>query len=145
MASQPCAKCGEQVDEAKAFCPACGNAMFEERERTTKSSFDTMDSTVQLGQTMYNQMLSDMGLDISKSPNAKKSVTLQPAAPAPRPAKQQQQQPSPPQPGAADVTPKGSNRKLWVIAIVVGIALFFLALLVVAAAGVIFYMSGARN
>jgi hypothetical protein len=135
MALRPCGKCGEQVDEAKAFCPACGNAMVEERQRATKSDFEKMDSTVQLGQTMYNQMLSDMGLNISAAPNAKKSVTLEPAAaakPAPvTPAKQ------------SEVPPRKSNRRLWLIAIIVGAALLLLALIVVGAAGVMYYMSRA--
>ena len=69
MASKQCDKCGEMVDETKAFCPACGNALVEEERRQKASEYDKLDSTVQFGQTMYDQMLSDMGLNISKSPN----------------------------------------------------------------------------
>lgn len=61
-----CDECGESVDDAKAFCPECGNSLIDEEQRQVASSFEKLDSTVQLGQTMYNQMLSDMGLDISK-------------------------------------------------------------------------------
>lgn len=82
------------VNEAKAFCPGCGHAFVEEEKRQSASSFDKMDNTVQLGNTMYNQMLSDMGLNISKSPDKPTSpvvpkaevrrieVIIPPAAPA---------------------------------------------------------------
>ena len=56
------------VEEAKAFCPGCGNAIVEEKKRASVSEFDKLDHTVQLGQTMYNQMLSDMGLSPLKKP-----------------------------------------------------------------------------
>jgi hypothetical protein len=54
------------VDEAQAFCPGCGHAFVEEEKRQKKSEFEKQDSTVQLGKTMYNQMLADMGLNLSK-------------------------------------------------------------------------------
>jgi hypothetical protein len=46
-----------------------------------------MDSTVQLGQTMFGNMLSDLGLNISKTPGAaeKKVEVIAPAAEAARP------------------------------------------------------------
>ena len=66
MGEKQCGKCGETVDEAKAFCPGCGNAFVEEKTRTSVSDFDLSDNTVRLGDTMYNQMLSDMGLSISR-------------------------------------------------------------------------------
>jgi hypothetical protein len=68
MGSKYCGSCGEQVDEAKAFCPGCGNAFVEEEKRTTVTEFEGSEKTVQLGQTMYNQLLSDMGLNIAKPP-----------------------------------------------------------------------------
>lgn len=67
MATKQCGNCSEMVDEAKAFCPGCGDAFVDEEQRENVSDFDKLDSTVQLGQTMYNQMLSDMGLNISKT------------------------------------------------------------------------------
>jgi hypothetical protein len=67
MGLRQCEKCSEMVDEAKAFCPGCGHAFVEEEKRQ-KSEFERLDSTVQLGHTMYNQMLSDMGLNVSKTP-----------------------------------------------------------------------------
>jgi uncharacterized membrane protein YvbJ len=69
MGQNACDKCGELVDEAKAFCPACGHAFVEEEQRQEASAFEQMDSTVHMGKTMYGQMLSDMGLNISKSPD----------------------------------------------------------------------------
>ncbi len=68
MALRQCDKCNEMVDEAKAFCPGCGNAFVEE-ERPKTTAFQKLDNTVQFGQTMYNQMLEDMGLNISDAPN----------------------------------------------------------------------------
>jgi len=68
MGLRQCEKCGEMVDEAKAFCPACGNAFVEEEKRQEASNFDKVERTVQFGATMYNQMLEDMGLDISSLP-----------------------------------------------------------------------------
>lgn len=68
MALRQCDKCNEMVDEAKAFCPGCGNAFVEE-EKPKATAFQKLDHTVQFGQTMYNQMLEDMGLNISDAPN----------------------------------------------------------------------------
>jgi len=106
MATKQCDKCGETVDEAKAFCPACGNALVEEQTRETASNFESMDNTVQFGQTMYNQMLADMGLDISKPKVAEAKVeTIQPVAEiAPLPA------------ATATVPAIKSNRNKWLIA-----------------------------
>ncbi len=90
MALKKCEQCDETVDEAKAFCPACGSAFVEERARSDESNFEAMGNTVQMGQTMYNQMLSDMGLNISKSPSKPESVVeeirpvTETAKPAPR-------------------------------------------------------------
>ncbi len=67
MPLRECSNCSETVDEAKAFCPGCGNALVEE-ERPTTTAFQKLDHTVQFGQTMYNQMLEDMGLNISDTP-----------------------------------------------------------------------------
>jgi hypothetical protein len=71
------------VDEAKAFCPGCGNAFVEEEKRTTVSDFDKSNKTVQLGSTMYHQLLSDMGLSTSKGPNQGEVTTGEPAAAEP--------------------------------------------------------------
>src|SRR5712671_5942459 len=68
MGLKKCDKCDEMVDEAKAFCPGCGSALVDEERRQDVSSFERLDKTVQLGNTMYNQMLSDMGLNIAKAP-----------------------------------------------------------------------------
>lgn len=65
------------VDEAKAFCPGCGNAFVTEEKRSEASKFEKMGGTVQFGQTVYNQMLEDMGLNIAGSPNpAEKRVEV---------------------------------------------------------------------
>lgn len=82
MALRQCDKCSEMVDEAKAFCPECGNALIEEKQREEESVYESMDGTMQFGQTMYNQMLSDMGLNISAAPDKKvDEPAVEPVAP----------------------------------------------------------------
>src|SRR4051812_20452120 len=76
MGLRQCEKCSEMVDEAKAFCPGCGHAFVEEQKRQKASEFEKQDNTVQLGQTMYNQMLSDLGLNISKSGVPEKRIEV---------------------------------------------------------------------
>jgi len=87
MSQRECDKCGEMVDEAKAFCPGCGRAFVDENVREKSTEFDMLDGTMQLGNTMYNQMLSDMGLNISAAPD-KPAEVVQPATPAYQPAAQ---------------------------------------------------------
>ena len=77
MGVKQCAECSETVDEAKAFCPSCGHAFVDEQTRSEPSKFEKMDSTMQFGQTMYNQMLSDMGLNL-KAPKKPAVQTLKP-------------------------------------------------------------------
>jgi hypothetical protein len=60
------------VDKAKAFCPGCGDALVEE-EKPETTAFQKLDHTVQFGHTMYNQMLEDMGLNISETPSPNES------------------------------------------------------------------------
>ena len=86
MGQKQCGKCGETVDEAKAFCPECGNAFVEEKKRTSVSDFDQSNTTVQLGQTMFNKMLSDMGLSVSKDPSLREKGRVEVIAPVVQPA-----------------------------------------------------------
>lgn len=118
------------VDEAKAFCPACGNAFVEEEQRSAPSSFEAMDSTVQLGQTMYNQMLSDMGLNVGKAPSApeKRVEVIVPAAAAPSPVVKP----------AAPPPPASSGLK-WII--LGGVVIVIAAMAVVAAAVAIYFLA----
>ena len=124
MGVKQCDKCSEMVDEAKAFCPGCGNSFVIESKREIRSNFDSFEGTIKLGDTMFNQMLSDMGLNISKEPAAPpvekrpEVVHLQPAAA------------QPPQPVPATQEPK-SNLK-WFIAGGVVLILGFLLILAVA-------------
>jgi hypothetical protein len=77
MALRECDKCGQMVDEAKAFCPSCDNVFVVEEKRGEASKFERLDKTVQLGNTMYDMMLSDMGLNISKpAPKPEKRVEV---------------------------------------------------------------------
>ncbi|MEO7539589.1 MAG: hypothetical protein ABIV21_06155 [Pyrinomonadaceae bacterium] len=140
MGLKQCGQCSEMVDEAKAFCPGCGNAFVEEQKREA-SEFDRLDNTVQFGQTMYNQMLSDMGLNISKQPEPAKAPesvvrraekpsqtrieVIVPAAAAPaKPAVKAPGQPKP-----------ASYTKWWILG---GVALLLLFLLLLAAAAALF-------
>jgi len=131
MALRQCDKCSEMVDEAKAFCPGCGHAFVEEQIRTAASNFDTMDSTVQLGETMYNQMLSDMGLNAAKAaiPPEKRVEVIAPLAPASKPA------------ARAPEKPEDASYRKWIIVAIVLVTLFFLVLIAAGIAGYIFYRS----
>jgi hypothetical protein len=129
MGQKVCDNCGETVDEARAFCPACGNAIVEEEQRQEASAFEQMDHTVQMGKTMYGNMLSDMGLNISKAPDApqpeKRVEVIAPVTPVSQ---------NPPAP------PAKKNYLVWII--IGAIALFFLGLLLLGLAGFLFYYFG---
>ncbi len=132
MGEKQCGKCGEMVDEAKAFCPGCGNASVEEKTRITVSDFDLSEHTVRLGDTMYNQMLSEMGLSISKAPDrGQKSIdTVVPAVsktPASKPEKRIEPSPEAP-----------NNRRAIVIGVTL-IVIIFSVLAVIAIAAVAFF------
>ena len=133
MGEKQCGKCGEMVDAAKAFCPGCGNSFVEEKERTSVSDFDLSDKTVRLGDTMYNQMLSDMGLSISKQPERdenKRVEAIAPAAPTPPAAIRAEQRVEPPR----AIAPERRSTIIWVAAIVVLAATAIVAVVVAVAA-----------
>ncbi|MBP9108677.1 MAG: hypothetical protein KBF83_03890 [Pyrinomonadaceae bacterium] len=139
MVLKQCDKCSEMVDEAKAFCPACGNAFVEEERRSVTTNFEEMDMTVQLGQTMYNQMLSDMGLNVSKAPDVQeKVVEVAAAAPA---VPLQPIAPAEPVPTAQSVPSKSSNKWIWIMVGVIAAFILLGIVIVVVAAGVAFYLS----
>lgn len=139
MGVKACDQCGELVDEAKAFCPACGNALVKEEQREEASAFEKMDNTVQMGKTMYGKMLSDMGLNISKAPDATQQPEkrVEVIAPIAAPAGNV----SPP-PQAQPATPAKKSYLLWIIA--GAIVLLLLLILLIGVAGVIFYYYGNR-
>jgi len=118
------------VDEAKAFCPGCGQAFVEEQKRQKASEFEKQDNTVQLGQTMYNQMLSDLGLNLSKSGVPEKRIEV--IAPvATEPAARLVQPATAPVQKAATASSAGPNevrksgRAKWIILGIVGFILLF--------------------
>jgi len=131
MGLRQCEKCSEMVDEAKAFCPGCGHAFVEEQKRQKASEFERQDNTVQLGQTMYNQMLSDLGLNLSKTgvPEKRTEVIAPvvaeppgqkvPAATAPV----REAVSTPPSPEPYEV--KKTGRAKWIILAVIGFILLF--------------------
>ena len=124
------------VDEAKAFCPGCGHAFVEEEKRS-QTSFEKLDHTVEFGKTMYNQMLSDMGLNISKPTNPsqksikvitsiKAEVTAPPAevkVPAPAEAKVPAKEAVKPPEPIPDAAKSASNLKWYIL---IGVAVVFL-------------------
>ena len=138
------------VDEAKAFCPSCGHAFVEEQTRSTPSVFESMDGTMQLGNTMYNQMLSDMGLNISAAAD-KPAEVLQPAAKSPvqRPVQQVIQPAVPPviQSGVQPVVrlateptkPAGLGKTNWLIIGGIAVLLLFILLIVLALAAFVIW------
>lgn len=134
MEQKQCPKCGEMVGETKAFCPGCGYAFVEEEKRQSASNFDAMDSTVQLGNTMYNQMLSDMGLNLSKPA----------AAPEPRKAEANRIEvilpaaESPKVPKKAPPPARSSGNLKWFI-LAGALLLAIAALIIVIAAALIIY------
>jgi len=145
MALRECDKCGEMVDEAKAFCPGCGRAFVEETVRTESSEFNMLDGTMQLGNTMYNQMLSDMGLNISAAPD-KPAETAQPVQPAvgpPQPVQHQVLQPARQQviqPAVKPQAPVKKSSNTWLV-IGGGVIVFLVVLLIAAIAVGIFLYS----
>lgn len=119
MGLRRCDKCDEEVDEAKAFCPGCGNAFVEEEKPVESSKYEQLGSTVQLGQTMYNQMLSEMGLNIGKpapTPPEKRVEVIAPvqtAAAASVPSEQ------PPRPETA-AGQSGPGKLFWIAVGLIG-------------------------
>jgi len=86
MSTEQCQNCSEIVDAGKAFCPSCGNCFVAEETREKASEFEASAGTVQYSGSMFNQLLSDMDLNISEVPNKPEKTsgqTLSPAAPAP--------------------------------------------------------------
>lgn len=126
MAQKQCGKCSEMVDEAKAFCPGCGNPFVDE-QRAEASEYDSLGGTMQFGQSMYNQMLSDMGLNITDKPDA-----------ADKPVKS-----APPVPQASVPEPEKTIEKHWFSGnikwLIIGIAAVVL-LFVVAALALMYYL-----
>jgi hypothetical protein len=153
MADRQCEKCGEMVDSARAFCPSCGNPFVAEQQREQQSNYERMDNTVQMGNTMYGQMLSDMGLNISKPQTEKRVETIAPIAAAP--PKREAPGPEPPrqeilkpvaevasvpvnsQPTAS--APAVSGRKSYLIWGLIAAGLLFIGIVAVVLIAVIFY------
>lgn len=137
MSLRQCDKCSDMVDEAKAFCPSCGHAFVEEMKRKEPSVFDSMEGTMQLGNTMYNQMLSDMGLNISDVPNKSAELPLPVVQPVIRPAVQQVLQPAVQpvvQPALEPAKPSARSNRKWMIIGGVAVLLLFILLIVAALA-----------
>jgi hypothetical protein len=141
MGLRQCDKCSEMVDEAKAFCPACGHAFVEEEKKREASEFEKLDSTVQFGQTMYGQMLEDMGLDISSLPKPAEKrleaiapVNTDAAAPAKAGAVISLQ--PVPEKTSTRIKPQRSGKTKWYI--LIGIAVVFLLPAAIASAIFIF-------
>ena len=70
MSFKKCEKCGEMVGEAKAFCPGCGYSFVDEEEREEDSEFDVSGGTMNISESAYDVLLSDMGLNISETTEA---------------------------------------------------------------------------
>ncbi len=138
MGFKQCDKCGEMVDDAKAFCPGCGNSFVVEAKRESVSNFDTFEGTVKLGDTMYNQMLTDMGLNISKAPNTEKRIeVVAPAMPEEKPFTPPVAPPASSNSPRDDIAAaKPTSNKKWLI--VGGVIIVVLFIFIVAAAIIAF-------
>jgi uncharacterized Zn finger protein (UPF0148 family) len=149
MADKTCPQCGEAVGETKAFCPACGHAFVDEAKRTDASAYDKADHTMQMGQTMYNNMLSDMGLNVKKEPEKRvevlKPVGVQPAQVLQPIAATPTSQPRPSPPAASEPPAvKKSNKKIWIITIVVAVLLLLIFAAAVIGVGLYLYFYSGR-
>ncbi len=69
MSDKRCVKCGQAVDEAKAFCPYCSHSFEVEREGSA-SEFELTHETQAFTKSFFNEVLSDMELNISEAPDA---------------------------------------------------------------------------
>lgn len=72
MSLKNCEKCGEDVDDAKAFCPECGNPFVYEEKRQEATEFDKYAGTVALSNSDFYKLLGKLGLDTSRSPEEEK-------------------------------------------------------------------------
>ncbi|MEP7149672.1 MAG: hypothetical protein ABI857_12400 [Acidobacteriota bacterium] len=68
MSDKQCVKCGRTVDEAKAFCPYCSHSFVPEREGGA-SEFELTHNTATFTKSFFNEVLSDMELNISEAPD----------------------------------------------------------------------------
>lgn len=147
MADKFCPQCGEKVDEAKAFCPACGHAFVAEEKRTDTSAYEQADHTMQMGQTMYNSMLSDMGLNLKKEPEKRievlKPVAVQPAQTL-QPVVGTQPAPTPTPEIGPPPAEKKSRKKIWIVTIVVAVLLLLIFAAAVIGVGAYLYWKGYR-
>jgi hypothetical protein len=134
MALRACEKCHEMADEAKAFCPSCGHAFVDEQKREKPSEFDSMDGTMQFGKTMYNQMLSDMGLNINAAPSGAEKPKTQVITAAPLEPKSSPAVPPPVEAAPAD---EKRRNKLLIFGIIA--AFLILGLLIVLAAAFVLW------
>lgn len=138
MSTKQCDNCGETVDGAKAFCPACGNSFIAEDARQSVSEFDRSAGTVQFGQTLFNEMLSDMGLNISEAPTKpQKSVEKLepekiPESVVPPISQKRTESVPPPQPAR--------SRRKWIIAAAVTFMFLILFAAIALIVGVYLYL-----
>ncbi len=80
MTLKKCLKCGELADEAKAFCPECGNSFENETVRKEDSEFELSSGTMRMTGSAFDLMLSDMGLNISEiSESPAENASVDPA------------------------------------------------------------------
>jgi hypothetical protein len=140
MGLRQCNECEEMVDEARAFCQACGSPLVAEAQRRESSPFERTSETVQFDSSMFNAILTDMGLDLSAPPNPRNEIgetvtplirTETPTTAQPRPLVQTVV-PSPQNKlGKADA-PANTTLK-WLVWAALGFVLVFLVGLVIAA------------
>jgi len=136
MGLKKCEKCGENVDDAKAFCPDCGNPFVEEKKREGSSEFDDFAGTLKYSETAYFNLLSEMELDTSKQ-------TKQEIKPIPTPGLEKKTvstEKAPPEKTPPKKVQKPGKRK-WVILAVFGTLGLIVLILTVAVVLIYLYFS----
>jgi hypothetical protein len=142
MDLQQCKNCGESVDAAKAFCPACGDPFVPEDERGNVSEFEADGETVQYGKSAFYELLSEMELNISEAPDKPDTPVVRPVVKSSQ-ANVEHVQPAVGAPTKPEATRKGPRKK-WIIAAAIGAVFLFFTGVVVIAAGIIVYLGWYR-
>ncbi len=129
MSLKICEECAETADEAKAFCPGCGNPFVKEEKREVSSEFDQYAGTLNMSDSAFKIMLTKMDLDTSRPPDAEIDPARVEAFP----------KSFPPQNKSPDQN-KNSGMLKWIIFAAIGAVIFiFITAVILIALYIYFY------